>query len=69
MLMTLGRDLPELPCDVIFDREEWQAAWIVSQKTPLPPNPPTLAEMICIVARFGGFLARKNDGNPSAEAL
>ena len=25
--------------------------------------------MILIVARFGGFLARKNDGNPGAEAL
>ncbi len=64
MLMTLGRDVPELPCEVIFDREEWQAAWIVSQKTPLPPNPPALGDMILIVARFGGFLARKNDGNP-----
>jgi hypothetical protein len=69
MLMTLGRDVPELPCDVIFDREEWQAAWIVSQKTPLPPNPPPLGDMILMVARFGGFLARKNDGNPGAEAL
>jgi hypothetical protein len=69
MLMTLGRDVPELPCDVIFDRDEWQAAWIVSQKKPLPPNPPTLGEMILIVARLGGFLARKNDGNPGAEAL
>jgi IS4 transposase len=26
MLMTLGREVPELPCEVIFDREEWQAA-------------------------------------------
>ncbi len=69
MLMTLGRDVPELPCDVVFAQEEWQAAWIVSQKKPLPPNPPTLGEMILIVARFGGFLARKNDGNPGAEAL
>ena len=38
-------------------------------KKPLPPNPPTLGDMILIVARFGGFLARKNDGNPGAEAL
>ena len=69
MLMTLGRDVPELPCEVMFAREEWQAAWIVSQKKSLPPNPPTLRDMILIVARFGGFLARKNDGNLGAEAL
>ena len=37
MLMTLGRDVPELPCEVIFDREEWQAAWIVSQKNLCHP--------------------------------
>jgi hypothetical protein len=54
MLMTLGRDVPELPCEVIFDREEWQAAWIVSQKKSLPPNPSTLGDMILIVACFGG---------------
>ena len=48
MLMTLGRDVPELPCEVMFAREEWQAAWIVSQKKSLPPNPPTLRDMRCL---------------------
>jgi hypothetical protein len=69
LLMTTGRELPDLSCEVIFDREEWQAAWIVSKKTPLPLTPPPLGEMLLIVARFGGFLARKHDGHPGAEAL
>jgi hypothetical protein len=69
LLMTTGRELPDLSCEVIFDREEWQAAWIVSKKTPLPLTPPRLGDMLLIVARFGGFLARKNDGHPGAEAL
>ena len=28
-VVTLGRECPDLPCDVVFDTEEWQAAWIV----------------------------------------
>ena len=29
-LVTRGREGPDLPCEVIFDPEEWQAAWIVA---------------------------------------
>ena len=31
-LVTWGRDCPHLPCDVVFDPEEWQAAWIVAHR-------------------------------------
>jgi hypothetical protein len=31
-LVTWGRECPALPCDVVFDREEWQAAWIVAYR-------------------------------------
>lgn len=69
MLMTLGRQLPDLPCEIVFAREEWQAAWIVRKKAPLPSTPPTLGEMVLIVASFGGFLGRKGDSAPGAEVL
>jgi len=69
MLMTLGRQLPDLCCEIVFSREEWQAAWIVRKKTPLPFTPPTLGEMVRIVASFGGFLGRKGDLEPGAEVL
>lgn len=69
MLMTMGREVPDLSCEIIFDEEEWQAAWIVSKKMPLPSEPPSLGEMIRVVAHFGGFLARKSDAEPGAEAL
>ena len=38
-LVTWGRDCPNLPCDVVFDAEEWQAAWIVAHRAK-PPQPP-----------------------------
>lgn len=69
MLMTLGRQLPELSCEIVFAREEWQAAWIVGKKLPLPSTPPSLGEMVQIIARFGGFLGRKGDSATGAEVL
>ena len=39
-LVTWGRDCPKLPCDVVFDPEEWQAAWIVAHRTKPPETPP-----------------------------
>jgi hypothetical protein len=39
-LVTWGRDCPHLPGDVVFDPEEWQAAWIVAHRSPPPETPP-----------------------------
>lgn len=67
-LMRLGRTCPDMDCETVFDREEWQAAWIVARK-PLPDKPPTLNEVIHVIARFGGFLGRKHDGEPGSKTL
>ncbi len=68
-LVTWGRECPDLSCDVVFDPEEWQAAWIVAHRTPPPDTPPPLGVMVRMVAGFGGFLGRKGDGPPGPKAL
>lgn len=68
-LVTWGRECPDLPCEVVFDPEEWQAAWIVTHRTPPPDTPPPLGVMVRMVAGFGGFLGRKGDGHPGPKAL
>lgn len=68
-LVTLGREYPQLSCEVVFAPEEWQAAWIVARRERPPSTPPTLGEMTRIVAGFGGFLGRKSDGHPGPKAL
>jgi len=35
----LGRECPELPCDVVFDTAEWQAVYIVTERKPPPDTP------------------------------
>jgi hypothetical protein len=68
-LVTLGRECPELSCEVVFAPEEWQAAWIVARRERPPSTPPPLGQMTRIVAGFGGFLGRKGDGHPGPKAL
>jgi hypothetical protein len=68
-LVTWGRDCPELPCEVVFDPEEWQAAWIVAKRCKPPETPPPLGEMVRLIAGFGGFLGRKSDGHPGPKAI
>lgn len=68
-LTMLGRTCPELPCNVVFAEEEWQAVYIVAKRQPPPEVPPSLDEMVRMVAGFGGFLNRKGDGFPGPQTL
>jgi hypothetical protein len=68
-LVTWGRDCPHLPCDVVFDPAEWQAAWIVAHRCKPPETPPTLSAMVHLIAGFGGFLGRKHDAHPGPKAI
>jgi hypothetical protein len=68
-LTMLGRECPELPCDVVFAEEEWQAVYIVAKRQPPPETPPSLDEMVRMVAGFGGFLNRKGDGFPGPQTI
>jgi len=68
-LTVLGRVCPDLPCDVVFATEEWQAVYVLSRRQPPPSQPPPLNEMIRMVAVLGGFLNRKGDGFPGSQTL
>ena len=68
-LMKLGRECPDLPCSMVFEKGEWEAAYIVYKKSTPPENPPSLNEMIKMVASFGGYIGRKGDGPPGPKVL
>ncbi len=68
-LVTWGREGPDLSCEVVFDPEEWQAAWIVAHRTKPPETPTPLGQMIRLIAGFGGFLGRKGAGHPGPKAI
>lgn len=67
-LMRLGRGLPELPADLLFEADEWKAAYLLNKK-PLPKAVPSLNSVVRLIAQLGGFLGRRGDGEPGAKTL
>jgi hypothetical protein len=66
-LMRLGRTCPDLDADLFFDPDEIQAAYLLHDK--VPPAKPRLNEVLRQIARVGGFLARKGDGEPGVKTI
>jgi hypothetical protein len=66
-LMRLGRSCPDLDAHLFFDPDEIRAAHLLT-KTRMPVQP-KLNEVLRLVARLGGFLARKGDGEPGAQII
>lgn len=61
---------PEVSCDIILEKNEWQALYCVANRVSVPPaQPPTLREATLMIAKLGGFLGRKCDGNPGVKVI
>jgi hypothetical protein len=66
----LSRAVPEAPCTAVLEPEEWQALYCTLHHTPTPPaTPPTLRQAVHWIARLGGFLERRGDGEPGVSVL
>ena len=66
----LARAVPEMPCDVLLEIEEWQALYCAIHHCPPPPDqPPPLGEAIRWIAQLGGFVGRRRRDQPGAETL
>ena len=61
-VLKLGRACPRMGCDAIFTEAEWKSVYVIAKQKPAPKSPPTLAEIIPLIASLGGYLGRKHDG-------
>jgi hypothetical protein len=68
-ITMLGRSCPDIDCNVVFDDNEWRAVYSVVKKKRAPKKVPKLGEMISMIAKLGGFLGRKSDGEPGAQVM
>lgn len=57
-LCRLARDCPDLNCEVVFEPSQWQPVYLIVKKNTLPATPPTLNEMIRMIASLGGYVIR-----------
>ena len=66
MLLTLlGREVPELPCDLLFSPIECEVLGLLGKKK----TNRSLGEAMIIIAKLGGYLNRKCDGVPGFESM
>lgn len=65
----LGRSCPAMSCDILFEEREWKSVYAVSYKKPPPSKPPSLNDMVRLIAKLGGHLGRKRDGYPGAQTI
>lgn len=68
-LMRLGRTCPELDANLFFSEDEIQGAYLLTNTGPPTDRPPTLNEVLRLVARLGGFIGRKSDGEPGVKTI
>jgi hypothetical protein len=66
----LARAVPEAPCSVLLEPEEWQALYCAIHRVAKPPpEPPTLGQAVQWIAQLGGFVGRRRRDRPGAEVL
>lgn len=69
-LSKAARELPEDPVSDWLSEAQWQALWCyVHQRNAVPATAPKLREAVRWIARLGGFLGRKSDGEPGTTTL
>ena len=67
-LIWVARNRPELSCEPLLSKVEWQAAYVLNKMSP-PKNPPTINQIILLIAMVGGYLNRKKDPLPGIKVI
>jgi hypothetical protein len=66
----LARAVPEAPCTVLLDDDEWQGLYCRIHKVAIAPaKPPSLRQAVRWIGQLGGFQGRKSDGEPGIKAM
>jgi hypothetical protein len=60
---------PHAPCTVAFTDAEWRVLYRYHHGQAPPDQPPALSEAVLWLAKLGGFMGRKGDGEPGVKVL
>jgi hypothetical protein len=65
-----AKQIPDAPCTVALSDSEWGALYAATHKTTILPDcPPDIKTAVLWIAKLGGFLGRKSDGQPGVKVL
>jgi len=68
-VVIMGRYCPEMSCECVFSKEEWQTTYVVTYRKKPPATPPTLNEMTRMVAALGGYINKKSNPEPGVKTM
>jgi len=68
MVCRLGRECPDLDCEVIFEATEWKAVWVAVHRSKPPKKTPRLSVMVHLIASVGGYVERPKS-EPGTQTL
>jgi hypothetical protein len=68
-VLKLGRECPAMGCEAILTEAEWKSVYVIARGKPAPQTPPSLQEMMRMIAGLGGYLGRKHDGPPGPKTM
>jgi hypothetical protein len=66
-LTQIARSHPDVPCSQVLAPAEWRTLYALQTRQRPPDEPPPLRQAVRLLAQLGGFLARKQDGEPGVE--
>ena len=66
---ALGAAPSEISCQAVFEPAEWKAVCQVVRRETPPSQPPTLSEMVAMVAQLGGFVNRRRPDPPGPQTF
>ena len=64
----LGRECPEIECEVIFETSEWKSVYSILGEELPSAGCPSLNELVRAIARLGGFMDRPKN-HPGTQTL
>lgn len=64
----LGRECPEIDCEVIFEPSEWKSVYVILGEDLPETGSPNLNTVVRMIARLGGFIDRPNN-HPGTQTL
>jgi len=66
----IGRILPDIPCNVFFDEDEWKVLYKIANKTKCVPDEPySLADAIKYLGTLGSYKRAPSDGPPGLKSI
>lgn len=68
-LTKMGRETPDLLCDIVLSEEQWKVLWAGTEKKPAPDKAPSVSWAVLRIANLGGFQGRKCDADPGPTVM